>query len=108
VAAREPRIVSSTTATGESASADAMTRRDAMKWMTLAWVGFAAAVGAGTTAMLRFLFPNVLFEPPTMFKAGPPSDYGLGVDERWKEKFGVWIVRNTAEIYSLISVCVHL
>ena len=108
MAAREPRIVSTTTATGEPASADAMTRRDAMKWMTLAWVGFAAAVGAGTTAMLRFLFPNVLFEPPTMFKAGPPSDYGLGVDERWKEKFGVWVVRNTTEIYSLISVCVHL
>jgi len=30
------------------------------------------------------------------------------VDERWKEKFGVWIVRNTDSIYALVAVCVHL
>jgi len=99
VAAREPKVVSSATAREEPASAEAMSRRDAVKWMTIAWVGFAAAVGAGATAMLRFLFPNVLFEPPTLFKAGPPADYGLGVDERWKERYGVWMVRNTTEIY---------
>ena len=108
MAAREPKIVSSQRTTGESASPEAMTRRDAVKWLTIAWVGFAAAVGAGATAMLRFLFPNVLFEPPTLFKAGAPSDYAPGVDERWKEKFGVWIVRNQTEVYSLIAVCVHL
>jgi cytochrome b6-f complex iron-sulfur subunit len=108
MAAREPKIVSSSKATGESASPEAMSRRDAVKWLTIAWVGFAAAVGAGATAMLRFLFPNVLFEPPTLFKAGAPSDYAPGVDERWKERYGVWIVRNQTEIYSLIAVCVHL
>ena len=108
MAAREPKIVSSSKATGESTSPEAMSRRDAVKWLTIAWVGFAAAVGAGATAMLRFLFPNVLFEPPTLFKAGPPSDYAPGVDERWKEKFGVWIVRNTESIYALVAVCVHL
>ena len=30
------------------------------------------------------------------------------MDERWKEKFGVWIVRNTDSIYALVAVCVHL
>src|SRR6476620_6236534 len=107
MAAREPRIVSSAAST-ESSTPAQMSRRDAVKWLTIAWVGFAAAVGAGATAMLRFLFPNVLFEPPTLFKAGPPSDYAPGVDERWKERYGVWIVRNTTEVYSLIAVCVHL
>ncbi len=62
----------------------------------------------GLTATVRFLFPNVLFEPPTRFKAGDPSTYSLGVDERWKEKFGVWIVRDTNSIYALVAVCVHL
>jgi cytochrome b6-f complex iron-sulfur subunit len=57
---------------------------------------------------MRFMFPNVLFEPPTRFKAGDPSTYSPGVDERWKEKFGVWIVRNTDSIYALVAVCVHL
>jgi len=87
---------------------DGVTRRSTLKWMTLAWTGFAAATAAGLTATVRFLFPNVLFEPPTRFKAGEPTTYSLGVDERWKEKFGVWIVRDTNSIYALVAVCVHL
>src|SRR6185503_13060414 len=84
----------------EDVSLDGVTRRSTLKWMALAWTGFAATV--------RFLFPNVLFEPPTRFKAGDPSTYSLGVDERWKEKYGVWIVRDTNSIYALVAVCVHL
>ncbi|HYB52877.1 MAG TPA: hypothetical protein VEG84_03340, partial [Thermoanaerobaculia bacterium] len=49
---------------------DGVTRRSTLKWMTLAWTGFAAATVAGLTASARFMFPNVLFEPPTRFKAG--------------------------------------
>ncbi len=89
-------------------TADGVTRRSSLKWMAAAWVGFAAATAAGLTATVRFLFPNVLFEPPTRFKAGDPSTYAPGVDERWKERFGVWIVRNTDSIYALVAVCVHL
>jgi len=92
----------------EDVSLDGVTRRSTLKWMTLAWTGFAAATAAGLTATVRFLFPNVLFEPPTRFKAGDPSTYSLGVDERWKEKYGVWIVRDTNSIYALVAVCVHL
>ena len=87
---------------------DGVTRRSTLKWMALAWTGFAAATAAGLTATIRFLFPNVLFEPPTRFKAGDPSSYATGVDERWKEKYGVWIVRDTKSIYALVAVCVHL
>ena len=76
--------------------------------MTLAWIGFTAATVAGLTASMRFMFPNVLFEPPTRFKAGDPSTYSPGVDERWKEKYGVWIVRSTESIYALVAVCAHL
>ena len=87
---------------------DGVTRRSALKWMTLAWTGFAAATVAGLTATARFIFPNVLFEPPTRFKAGDPSSYSLGVDERWKEKYGVWIVRNIDSVYALVATCTHL
>lgn len=87
---------------------DGVTRRSTIKWMTLAWVGFAAATAAGMTASLRFLFPNVLFEPPTRFKAGDPSTYSPGVDERWKDKYGIWIVRNTDSIFALVARCTHL
>lgn len=87
---------------------DGVTRRSTLRWMTLAWVGFAAATGAGLTATLRFLFPNVLFEPPTRFKAGDPATYSMGVDERWKDQYRIWIVRNTEQIYALVAVCTHL
>jgi cytochrome b6-f complex iron-sulfur subunit len=87
---------------------EGVTRRSALRNMTLAWLAFAAATAAGLAATVRFLFPNVLFEPPTRFKAGDPSTYPPGVDERWKEKFGVWIVRSRSAIYALVAVCTHL
>jgi cytochrome b6-f complex iron-sulfur subunit len=88
--------------------AEEVTRRSALRWMTLAWIGYAAATVTGLTATFRLMFPNVLFEPPTKFKAGDLSSYALGVDERWKGKYGVWIVRNTDSIYALVAVCTHL
>lgn len=94
--------------TTQNVSLDGVTRRSTLRWMTLAWVGFAAATGAGLTATVRFLFPNVLFEPPTRFKAGDPATYSAGVDERWKDRYQIWIVRNTEAIYALVAVCTHL
>ena len=64
--------------------------------MGLAWGAFSAASAAALAATGRFMFPNVLNEPPQQFKAGFPNEYGMGVDERWKDKFGIWIVRTAA------------
>src|SRR5580692_4843805 len=67
-------------------------------WIGLAWGTFSAASAAALAATGRFMFPNVLNEPPQQFKAGFPNEYGMGVDERWKEKFGIWIVRTPDDI----------
>ena len=84
-------------------------------WLGLAWGAFSAASAAALAATGRFMFPNVLNEPPQQFKAGFPNEYGIGVDERWKEKFGVWIVRTPEDIeqhaagfYALSTTCTHL
>jgi cytochrome b6-f complex iron-sulfur subunit len=89
-----------------------LTRR---AWMGLAWGAFSAATAAALAATGRFMFPNVLNEPPQQFKVGFPSEYGMGVDERFKDKYGIWIVRTPDDIdqhasgfYVLISVCTHL
>src|SRR5215510_8307704 len=89
-----------------------LTRR---AWLGLAWGAFSAASAAALAATGRFMFPNVLNEPPQQFKAGFPTEYGVGVDERWKEKFGVWLVRTTEDIdnhvtgfYALSVTCTHL
>ena len=84
-------------------------------WMGLAWGAFSAASAAALAATGRFMFPNVLNEPPQQFKAGFPNEYGQGVDERWKEKFGIWLVRvpddieqHTSGFYALFTICTHL
>src|SRR5437667_2172491 len=89
-----------------------LTRR---AWIGLSWGAFSAASAAALAATGRFMFPNVLNEPPQQFKAGFPNEYGMGVDERWKEKFGIWIVRTPDDLeqhasgfYALITVCTHL
>jgi cytochrome b6-f complex iron-sulfur subunit len=91
------------------ADAEGVSRRGFLKWTTVGWVAFSAACTSSLVATARFLFPNVLFEPPQAFKAGFPSEYTVGeVDTRWKDSFGVWIVRNSDGFYALIAVCTHL
>ncbi len=62
---------------------------------------------------VRFMFPNVLVEPPTKFRVGLPEDYAMGqVETKYKDQFGIWIVRHAVEgrtqIYALKAVCTHL
>jgi len=84
-------------------------------WLGLAWGAFSAASAAALAATGRFMFPNVLNEPPQQFKVGFPADFGMGVDERFKESNGVWIVRTADDIvhhaggfYVLNTTCTHL
>jgi cytochrome b6-f complex iron-sulfur subunit len=84
------------------------TRRGFFSWLTLAWFSFGTASATALGAFGRFLFPNVLFEPPQSFKIGFPEEYDVGVDERWKDKFSVWVVKERSQMYALISVCTHL
>jgi cytochrome b6-f complex iron-sulfur subunit len=86
-----------------------VTRRSFISWVTLAWTAFTASMLAAATATTRFMFPNVLFEPPPTFKAGFPNEIQVGqVDERFKQRFAVWLVRDPLGIYALSTVCTHL
>lgn len=63
--------------------------------------------------LARFMFPNILIEPPTRFKVGFPDSFSPGqVETKFIPQFGVWIVRYDYEgqsmIYALKSVCTHL
>src|SRR5438093_9086532 len=70
--------------------ATALPRRSFFSWMTLAWAAFTASMLATLTATGRFMFPNVLFEPPPTFKAGYPNEIQAGqVDEGVKQRFAV-------------------
>src|SRR5436190_11281119 len=97
------------TATGKAGAM--VPRRAFFSWMGVAWTAFAASMVATASATGRFMFPNVLFEPPATFKAGLPDALQPGkVDERFKQRYGVWLVRDvdvvTGEmgVYALSTV----
>ena len=113
-AAAKPAATVMKTGTGEvvyrhSLESAAISRRGFFNWLSVGWIAFTAAMGGMATAMTRFMFPNVLFEPPSTFKAGRPAEYAVGnVDERWKEAYGVWLVRTDDGFYALSTTCTHL
>ncbi len=84
-------------------------RRGFLSTLGFGWAAFAAASAGIAGAMGRFMFPNVLYEPPQEFKAGFPDEFAVGqVDERFKAAYGVWIVRSAEGFYALSTVCTHL
>jgi cytochrome b6-f complex iron-sulfur subunit len=77
------------------------------------FTALAATGGLWTLCTARFMFPNVLIEPPSKFKVGFPSDFAPGmVEEKFKAQFGVWVVKSEyqgqLQIYALKTVCTHL
>ena len=107
-AAPAPAVAAS--APAKPATPEGASRRSFMIWsLPIGWAAFSAACASSLVATARFLFPNVLFEPPQAFKAGFPGEYNVGeVDTRWKDAFSVWIVREPEGFYALIAVCTHL
>ena len=95
--------------TYEDSKQTIMNRKSFLTTLSVGWVAFAAATGGFFTVLIRFLFPNVLFEPPQSFKIGFPEDFERGkVDLRFKKQYNVWIVRDDEKIIALSTVCTHL
>lgn len=88
-------------------AADQGTRRRLLSF--LGWGSFASFCGGVTIGSLRFFFPRILYEPSQQFIAGKPEDYQVGeVSTRMKKEQRVWMIRDEAGIYALISICTHL
>jgi cytochrome b6-f complex iron-sulfur subunit len=81
--------------------------------IVVAWTSFIVMTSTSLLALARFMMPNVLVEPPTKFKIGPPSDYAPGtVSTKWQAQFAIWVVNGEIDgeqmIYALSTVCTHL
>jgi cytochrome b6-f complex iron-sulfur subunit len=73
------------------------------------WFAVLSFIGTATIAALRLMVPRVLYEAPSAFKAGFPEDFVVGeVNEKYKDDFRVWIVRETEGFYALSAICTHL
>jgi len=82
-----------------------VTRRDFLNEMTLGALGVA---GLGSVAVTyQFFSPNVLFEPPTTFRAGSPELYPVH-SVTFLQDQQVYIVRMPEGFYAVSAVCTHL
>lgn len=72
----------------------------------LGWFASLGTLGGVTIAHVRYLFPNVLYEPPKSYKIGKPEDYPEGItflpDKR------LFLVHRGEQFKVLSSVCTHL
>ncbi len=82
-----------------------ITRRDFLNEITLGALGIA---GLGSVAVTyQFFSPNVLFEPPTTFRAGNPDLYPVH-SVTFLQDQQVYIVRMPEGFYAVSAVCTHL
>jgi cytochrome b6-f complex iron-sulfur subunit len=84
-----------------------------MSALAVGFTALTATAAAWTLGTVRFMFPNILREPPSRFTVGTPDKFPPGqVDERFKAANGVWIVNaeynGQQQIVALKSVCTHL
>jgi cytochrome b6-f complex iron-sulfur subunit len=73
----------------------------------------ALTTGLFTLGTARFMFPNILTEPPSRFKVGFKENFVPGqVETKFVAQFGVWVVngeyQGQRQIFALRTVCTHL
>jgi cytochrome b6-f complex iron-sulfur subunit len=82
-----------------------VSRRDFLNQITFAALGIAA--GGSAIVTYGYLEPNVLFEPPTKFRAGAPDLYPVNTVTYLREQ-QVYIVHTRDGFYAVSAVCTHL
>jgi len=82
-----------------------MPRRDFFNQLAAGALGIAGLGAAAVT--YRYLSPNVLFEPPTTFRAGNPDLYPVN-SVTYIQDQQVYIVRSNDGFYAVSAVCTHL
>ena len=73
----------------------------------IAWGSLGIAAIGGVKVLIGYLSPNVLFEPPSRFRAGVPDLYAVNSVTYITEQ-QVYIVRSPQGLWALSSVCTHL
>lgn len=82
-------------------------RRDLLG--VLGWGGVFTGLGIGNAALVRMLYPRVLFEPPTAYKIGRPNEYApASVSSKWIKDYRFWLVRFADRFVAVSAICTHL
>lgn len=77
------------------------------RFFLMAWGSFIAAVLLSAIASIRFLFPNVLYEPESKVEVEKPEEYPLNGVVFYPE-YRFYVLRDEKGIYAMSGVCTHL
>ena len=82
-------------------------------FLALGFLSLGAVSSLWGLGLARYLFPNILTEPPSQFKVGFPNNFPPGtVTTKFKAQFGVWVVNAEYDgkqmITAIQSICTHL
>ncbi len=92
-----------TAATGEDLAETVNKSRRGLIWACI-W-GY---LGVNFLMFLRFFFPRALYEPNTVFTVGYPSDFALGIDQRFLMTERAWVVKEPDRLFVIYARCTHL
>lgn len=70
------------------------------------WIAVLVAFASSAVAGVRFLIPNVLYEPSRRFRLGRPDEFPEG--STFLEDLRVFVLRKGNSFRALSAVCTHL
>ncbi len=73
----------------------------------IGFIGLACGIAGYIYSALRFIFPNILYEPPTSFRIGKPEQYKINSPVFIRERH-IFVFYDLQGIYSISSICTHL
>jgi cytochrome b6-f complex iron-sulfur subunit len=74
----------------------------------LIWTAIWGYLAVNFLMFLRFFFPRALFEPETVHNIGYPSDFQVGVNEKYKQAYRIWVVKEPPRLFCIFAKCTHL
>jgi len=74
----------------------------------IVWACIWGYLGVNFLMFLRFFFPRALYEPNTVFDIGFPTDFALGIDQRFLMTNRIWVIREPDRIFVIFARCTHL
>lgn len=69
--------------------------------------GLFSAIGGAIVETIRYLFPRVLYEPPSKFKVGKTVDFSEDTVTFIEDK-RLLIIREKNKIFAMSAICTHL
>ena len=75
--------------------------------LAFGWGGLLSAIAVSVLGAVRAMVPDVLYEPPTLFKAEKPEDYPEGIVKFIPEE-KVFVDHDAKGIFAMSAKCTHL